>query len=241
MTAACVPKNLILTGGWAHDFASSSLVLADVLAPIATSTIVDDMDDAACQLDSGRFDVLTVYACWFTMTDARYNDEQRAQWARTTPGSFREAVAHHLGAGRGLCVLHTGLLCFTDWEEWPELVGGDWTWGRSWHPAPAPMRADRRPGAVHHPVVDGMDRIEVFDERYCEIDARPDSNVLMSSNGPEGEFPTVWVRDGGGGRRAYSSLGHDRVSLTEPTHARLVRRLLAWVGGGDAAMVSRLA
>lgn len=234
-------NNLVLTGGWAHDFASSSAVLADVLSSVATSTIVDDMSAAARQLDTGQFDVLTVYACWFTMTDARYTDEQRAQWARTTPGEFREAVAGHLGAGRGLCVLHTGLLCFTDWEEWPGIVGGDWTWGRSWHPAPAALRAARRPDAVDHPVVAEIEGLEVFDERYCDIDARPDSTVLMSSGGPEGEFPTVWVRDSKVGRRAYSSLGHDRVSLTEPTHARLVRRLLAWVGGGDAATVSRLA
>lgn len=234
-------NNLILTGGWAHDFPSSSAVLAEVLSPVATSAVVDDMSAAARRLNSGEFDVLTVYACWFTMTDARYNDEQRAQWARTTPADFREAVAGHLGAGRGVCVLHTGLLCFTDWQDWPRIVGGDWTWGRSWHPAPAAMRADRRPDAVDHPVVAGIDGLDVFDERYCDIDARPDSTVLMSSGGPEGEFPTVWVCDSEAGRRAYSSLGHDRVSLTEPTHARLVRRLLTWVGGGDAATVSRLA
>lgn len=234
-------KNLVLTGGWAHDFTSSSAVLAEVLSPVAKSTIVDDMSEAARQLDTAQFEVLTVYACWFTMTDARYTAEQRAQWARTTPSDFRDAVARHLGAGRGLCVLHTGLLCFTDWEDWPRIVGGDWTWGRSWHPAPATMRVDRCPDAGAHPVVAGIEGVEVFDERYCDIDARLGSSVLMSSGGPEGEFPTVWVCDSSAGRRAYSSLGHDRVSLTEPTHAQLVRRLLVWAGGGDAATVSRLA
>lgn len=236
-----MPNNLILTGGWAHDFASSSSVLADVLAPVATSTIVDDMDGATNALDGGKFDVLTVYACWFTMTDSRYTDEQRAQWARTTSDGFRNAVGRHLRAGGGLCVLHTGILCFTDWDEWPKLVGGDWTWGRSWHPAPAQMRAEKTDHAGGHPIVDGIDRIDVFDERYCEIDARADSTVLMSSDGPEGRFPTVWVCEETGGRRAYSSLGHDRVTLTEPTHARLLRRLVVWAGGGDATTVSRLA
>jgi type 1 glutamine amidotransferase len=103
------------------------------------------------------------------------------------------------------------------------------------------MRVDRCPDADAHPVVAGIGGVEVFDERYCDIDARPASSVLMSSGGPEGEFPTVWVCDSSAGRRAYSSLGHDRVSLTEPTHAQLVRRLLVWAGGGDAATVSRLA
>lgn len=234
-------KNLVLTGGWAHDFSSSSAVLAEVLSPVATSVVVDDMSEVARQLNTGSFDVLTVYACWFTMTDARYTNEQRAEWARTTPRDFRDAVVQHLDSGRGLCVLHTGLLCFTDWEDWSGIVGGDWTWGRSWHPAPATMRVGRHPDAAGHPVVAGIDGLEVFDERYCDIDARPGSSVLMSSGGPEGEFPTVWVRDSDGGRRAYSSLGHDRISLTEPTHARLIRRLLTWAGGGDAATVSRLA
>lgn len=233
-------NNLVLTGGWAHDFPTSAGVLADVLAPVATSTVVDDMVAAGRALDDGLFDVLTVYACWFTMTDSRYTDEQRAQWARTTPVEFREAVGRHMRAGRGLCVLHTGILCFTDWEEWPKFVGGDWTWGRSWHPAPEKIRVERTVSAGH-PIVDGIDHLEVFDERYCEIDAHANSSVLMSSDGPEGRFPTVWACEDMGGRRAYSSLGHDRVTLTEPTHARLLRRLVAWCGGGDAATVARLA
>lgn len=234
-------NNLILTGGWAHDFADSSRTLGEVLSPVAMNTIVDDTSSAVPLLAAGDFDVLTIYACWFTMTDARYTDDQRAQWARTTPTAFRDAVTRHLDSGRGLCVLHTGLLCFTDWPEWPALVGGDWTWGRSWHPAPATMRVDRCPDASGHPVVAAIDGFDLVDERYCDIDARADSTVLMASGGPEGEFPTMWVCESSLGRRAYSSLGHDRLSLTEPAHARLVRRLLVWAGGGDAATVSCLA
>ncbi|MFZ9696285.1 MAG: ThuA domain-containing protein [Ilumatobacteraceae bacterium] len=233
-------RNLVLTGGWAHEFSVSSAVLTEILSPVAESVVVDDANDAAHQLNTGDFDVLTVYACWFTMTDPRYTAEQRAHWARTTPSDFRDAVARHLEAGRGLCVLHTGLLCFTDWEEWPDFVGGDWKWGRSWHPAPATMRVDRRVDAELHPIVAGINNLEVFDERYCDIEARSGSSVLMTSDGPEGEFPTVWVNETGGSRRTYSSLGHDPVSLTEPTHARLLRRMLVWAGGGDAASTSRI-
>lgn len=233
-------KNLILTGGWAHDFVTSAAALADVLEPVAKTTIVDEMALAGRALDDGEFDVLTVYACWFTMTDTRYTEEQRREWARTTPDGFREAVHRHVRAGGGLCVLHTGLLCFTDWPDWPRLVGGDWTWGRSWHPTPATMRAERH-GSDEHPIVAGIDHVEVFDERYCDIDASPHATVLLTSDGPEGRFPTLWVHEVDGGRRAYSSLGHDGVSLTEATHARLLRRLVVWSGGGDGGTIARIA
>lgn len=238
-------SNLVLTGGWAHDFTTTSTTLVEVMAPVAHSTVVDDMDAAAALLNEREFDVITIYACWFTMTDPRYTEEQRATWARTTPAAFRSAVEGHHSAGGGLCVLHTGILCFTDWPEWPGLVGGSWVWGKSWHPAPAPMRLVRHTGRppvrAPHAIVEGLGSIEVVDERYCDIEAHADARILMTSSGPEGEFPSVWVRDAGTGRSVYSSIGHDSASLTTASHARLLRRCVAWAGGGDDGTVSRLA
>ncbi|NDG65918.1 MAG: hypothetical protein EBY23_03175 [Actinobacteria bacterium] len=201
-------KNLIITGGWAHEFSDSAEVLSKVLAaqPVnggaVHSTVVDGIDKAIHALQKNQFDVVTVYACWFTMTDERYNSEQRAQWARTTPVELREEIAAHLKRGGGLLVLHTGIICFTDWPEWPQYLGGSWNWGSSWHPA----------------------------VRYCELGVGPQAQVLLESDGPEGIQASMWTHEQGSARAVFSSLGHDHRSLNNLQHGRLLRRSIAWVG-----------
>jgi hypothetical protein len=63
-------KNLIITGGWAHEFSDSAAVLGKVLAAqpvngeVVDSTIADGIDNAIHALQKDHFDVVTVYACW---------------------------------------------------------------------------------------------------------------------------------------------------------------------------------
>ena len=234
----CV-KNLIITGGWAHEFSDSAVVLGKVLAAqtvngeVVDSTIVDGIDNAIHALQKDHFDVVTVYACWFTMTDERYTPEQRAQWARTTPVELREAIAAHVKRGGGLLVLHTGIICFTDWPEWPQYLGGSWNWGSSWHPAVevfAARWASSLRAPQEHPIVCDLGEIVVEDERYCELGVGPQAQVLLESDGPEGVQPSMWTHEHGAARAIFSSLGHDHRSLNNLQHGRLLRRSIAWVG-----------
>jgi type 1 glutamine amidotransferase len=232
-------KNLIITGGWAHEFSDSAAVLGKVLAEqpvndrVVDSTIADGIDNAIHALQKDHFDVVTVYACWFTMTDERYNAEQRAQWARTTPPELREAIAEHVKRGGGLLVLHTGIICFTDWPEWPQYIGGSWNWGESWHPAVevfAARWASTLRAPQGHPIVHDLGEIVVEDERYCELGVGPQAQVLLESDGPEGVQPSMWTHERDAGRAVFSSLGHDHRSLNNLQHGRLLRRSIAWVG-----------
>lgn len=238
-------RNLIITGGWAHDFAESALTLADVLSPKspANHLIVDGIDAAIDALSNENFDVVTVYACWFTMTDERYTAEQRAQWARTTPVQFRELMTAHVQRGGGLLVLHTGIICFTDWPEWPIFVGGSWNWGASWHPPVEVLTATWADSLRHpqeHPIVHDLGEIVVEDERYCELGVGAAAQVLLQSDGPEGVQPTMWTHELGASRVVFSSLGHDHRSLRDHQHGVLLRRSLAWVAKESDAVVREL-
>jgi type 1 glutamine amidotransferase len=238
-------RNLIITGGWAHDFAASAPTLAAVLSPTSPEThlVVDGIDEAIGALSHESFDVVTVYACWFTMTDERYTTEQRSQWARTTPMEFRELMTSHVTRGGGLLVLHTGIICFTDWLEWPDLVGGSWNWGASWHPPVEVLTATwadnlRNPQA--HPIVHDLPEIVVEDERYCELGVSAAAQVLLQSDGPEGVQPTMWTHERGASRVVFSSLGHDHRSLRDRQHGVLLRRSLAWVGKEPDAVIREM-
>jgi hypothetical protein len=102
-----------------------------------------------------------------------------------------------------LLVLHTGIICFTDWPEWPQYLGGSWNWGSSWHPAVEVFAARwastlREP--QQHPIVHDLGEIVVEDERYCELGVGPQAQVLLESDGPEGIQASMWTHEQGSAR-----------------------------------------
>jgi hypothetical protein len=102
-----MPHNLLISGGWAHNFAVTAPLLAACIDDSPTlgleTTIVSDLDQATQHLMAQNWDLITIYACWFKMSDARYSAEQRAQWARETSDQFRRCT-------RRQYVLTTGTL-----------------------------------------------------------------------------------------------------------------------------------
>ncbi len=219
-------RNVIFTGGWAHPFERTAPVLASVLdVANIESDIGDDLDALGRALDSGAFDLLTVYACRFQMLDARYSDEQRRTYARTVPIEVREAIAAHVARGGGVLALHTATICFDDWPGWQELLGGGWVWGRSFHPELGEVTVVP---TGRHPVVRGLETFTVADEHYHHLDV--DGRAVVLAVAPDGDMdhPIVWTH---GDRVLVDALGHDERSLTHPTHAALLQRAARWLSG----------
>ncbi|MBI5088031.1 MAG: ThuA domain-containing protein [Actinobacteria bacterium] len=226
-------RQLLITGGWAHEFERTTphLVQCAAAAGIRTDT-TDDLEAAAATLAAHEYDLLTVYACWFTMGHERY-DAVRDQWSRRTPTALREAIVSHLEAGRGLVALHTAPICFDDWPVWGEILGGRWNWDRSWHPAPGVVEVDPRSPAAgeRHPIVDGLEPFQVVDERYSALDVSSRSEVLAWSDAER--EPALWTHRYGRARVVVDTLGHDERSLDQPDHATILRRSAVWAAGSS--------
>jgi uncharacterized protein len=228
-----VSRALLLTGGpdHAHDFASSGAALAAIIGGAGRQvTVVDDPDDAAGRLHEGHFGVLVVNALRWRMLDAGY-DPWRERWGYTTPAATREALAGFVADGGGLVGVHTATICFDDWPEWGDVLGGTWDWERSSHPplGPAPVRLT---GA--HLVTAGLPpSFEVVDEVYGDLALRPGVEVLaVCRPHPDGtDQPVVWAHTFGHGRVVYVAFGHDAASLHQPELCRLLQQAVRWAGG----------
>jgi uncharacterized protein len=220
-------RGLAFVGGWAHPAAQTGPTVAAALGAVGVDTeVVDSFDDAASRLVSGDVDLLIVHTCRFLMTDARYTPQQRATFGSSTPTDFRTAVAHHVAAGRPLLALHTAVLCFDDWEEWSQTVGGRWDWERSNHPPPGvftvtPVEA----------LSTACQPFEVTDELYRFVEPLAGSEVIATAMDPSGvTHPLAWrIQHRLGARVAYSSLGHDVRSLEDPGHRTFLGALVAWL------------
>jgi type 1 glutamine amidotransferase len=232
-------RNLILTGGPRHPFATSAPALAALLAEQGIdSAVAEDIESGLAALGSGGYALVTVYALRWSMTQhEKYTpDRPRFQFFLSPRG--RRAIVEHLNGGGGLLGLHTASICFDDWPEWRDVLGGAWVWGRSGHPpyGPVRVRLDRR----EHVLLRGLDEFEVQDEVYGGLDIVPNVTPLAHARAASGTWqPILWEHRVGAGRVVYDALGHDAASLQQSVHRRLVTRAALWALGRDERDVER--
>jgi uncharacterized protein len=231
-----VARNLLLTGGIVHSFESSAPALARVLGGHGIeSTVTQDIETGLADLARGRFELLTVYALRWSMKDEKYA-AHRPRWGLTLSAAARDAIVSHVHGGGGLLGVHTASICFDDWPEWRNILGGTWVWGRSGHPPPGPVQV--RISEPDHPLVRGLPDFTLADEVYGDLALEPDVKPLMQAtaiDGRAGWQPVLWERRVGNGRVVYGALGHDATSIDHPVHSRILARSALWALGRPEA------
>ena len=191
------------------------------------------------------------------MQHPRY-DSMRERWQYHTPGAADVALDAHLAGGGAVLSMHTGCICFDDWDRWSRLLGRRWSWDESrmsWHPERGPLDVVlQTPG--------NGSRFTVIDECYTDMAdiAGQDpvhvwatatdltwGTAAATSAGPAAPLgatrpadqPAVWTRlagesdcSGPGGRPtrvAVCTLGHDRGSYDDPHLRPLLSGLVSWL------------
>ena len=133
-----------------------------------------------------------------------------------SPYIHRAATAVAQGMRR---VHRPRVICFDTEPGWLEILGGGWRWGISHHPPRGPLWIEPvdAPG------------FELVDEAYHNMSPGTDVDIRASCTLDEGSQPVVWTRRFGQGRVAVDTLGHDRQSLENAAHARLIGAQLDWL------------
>ncbi|HLI16246.1 MAG TPA: ThuA domain-containing protein [Acidimicrobiales bacterium] len=229
-------RNLLLSGGFGHDFAATSAEVAGILEQVGVvSEVVEDVEAGAAALaGEGRYDLLTVNALRWRMLDERYA-AARERLAFSPSPAARDAIRAFVAGGGGLLALHSATICFDDWPEWGDILGAAWRWGRSSHPPVASAIVHVVTGS--HPIVEGLSDFEIVDEIYGFLDVRPDVVALLTSAHGGAQHPLVWARRYGAGRVVYDALGHDTRSYAHPAQRAIVSRAAAWLLSEEAASV----
>ena len=219
---------VLLSGGWAHPAEATFEPLVEILGAAGFDTTMTESVDALAPLLADGADLLVVNACRFRMLDPRYTEAQREEWATASTGLLRQAVRGHVHAGRPLLGLHAAAICFDDWPEWADLLGGAWQWESSGHGPVDRFEVTPVPG---HLLTDGVEPFTVEDECYEHLAVADDATTILSAEVDGRTHALGWVREGGRGRVAYSALGHDQRSLAEPAHQQLLGRIISWLTG----------
>jgi type 1 glutamine amidotransferase len=151
------------------------------------------------------------------------------------PTAQQEALAASVAAGKGLVGVHGANIL--GWEgdgvdpadrPYFELLGNRYlSHGPGHHEGRHTIEI-----VGEHPITDGIEDFELFDEYYEFEFADDDVQVLAQRHRADGVvIPVLYVRTVGAGRVVYLALGHDMRSWGEPPVRELVRRALAWAAG----------
>lgn len=209
-------KNILLLGGAnpAHKPRDVAAYVADHLEESGDVKVVITEDSGI--LESSAVDDYDAFLLYLNTKDER--------WPRARESALREALAR----GKGLLVLHAGVLSFRGWEEYTQLIGG-WPTPEFFHPPYGPF-------VVHiddssHPITERMVDFAVRDELYANVQLTPQARLLAHAKLDGNVQPLLWVVEHPQTRVCTLLLGHDRAALQYPGAARLLRRSLGWVTG----------
>lgn len=233
-------RNLILTGGIRHDFDGNTETVVELLDAIGvTSEVTNDISSGIERLPSGVFDLVTVMALRWSMQGNQKYASLRGEHGYSMPEECRAILVDHIRQGGGLFGLHTACLCFDDWAQWRDVLGGAWIWGQSFHPPLGPVSVSRT--GQSHTLTEGLPDFDSVDEVYAGLDLAPGTIPLLSACADDGtEAPVLWAHPFDRGRVVFDALGHDRNSLQHEVHGRLVQRCAAWACGLSDERVSAL-
>ncbi|MGI5521238.1 ThuA domain-containing protein [Micromonospora sp. CA-259024] len=198
-----------------HSLAETSTALAALIGDAASVAIVTSVEHLDAALDRAHLLVVNASA------------DRRGPIGEDE--DFGRALDTLLARGGSLLATHSATLAFPGLPSWRATIGAAWDHDHSFHP-PIGFSLVRRT-RVGHPITDGLGDIEVFDERYTDLELVDGAEIEPLYVHEEGgvTHPLVWARTVGSSRIVYSALGHDVRSYESPGHVELLRRSVAWL------------
>ena len=129
-------KNLLLSGGIYHPFEETSASIAGHLESLGVTSVIRGVRSGLETLRTEDFDLLTVNALSWSMTQAEKYEPFRDQFAFNPSDDDRRAIENHMDGGGGLLGLHTGgQSASTAGHIGRALLGIGWVWGTVASPA----------------------------------------------------------------------------------------------------------
>src|SRR5690625_3558740 len=153
-------------------------------------------------------------------------------------GAEREALLErYVENGGAFLPIHSASACFECSPKYTKLVGA-----RFVSHGEGVFNTTVAPGQESHPIMDGFEMFETWDETYVHADHNDEGRTVLMYREDE---PWTWVREQGKGRGFYTAYGHDQRTWGQPEFHDLLIRGILWAVGdakrnANRALVSTL-
>ncbi len=135
------------------------------------------------------------------------------------------ALTAFVESGHGFVPVHCASACFGNDPNFIAMVGGRFKSHRTGVFKPTIL-------APKHPVFDGVQEFESWDETYVHDQINTTARELLMERREEGQAePWAWTRTQGRGRVFYIASGHDERTWNQPAFQRILRNAVLWTAG----------
>ena len=134
-----------------------------------------------------------------------------------------KALVDFVESGKGFLPIHCASYCFRNSDKYVSMVGAQFKEHET-----GTFTADILD--QNHPVMEGLDPFETWDETYVHHLHNEDRTLLMERDGE----PWTWVRNQGKGRVFYTAYGHDQRTWENPGFLQLLEKAIFWAVGDQA-------
>lgn len=148
-------------------------------------------------------------------------DEPHVKWMTEEQ---QRAIWDFVHNGGGFLALHNSHGIYPPGGLYYKLFGGDY----GGHPPPETftIRVENK----HHPVTQGVEDFETFDEQHLsKYDLDREQLLLRNISRGNKSAPAGWWRELGKGRFVYLAPGHTPEALNHPMTERLIRNAIRWL------------
>ncbi|SDC81153.1 putative membrane-bound dehydrogenase domain-containing protein [Algoriphagus faecimaris] len=138
--------------------------------------------------------------------------------------SQENALKDYVEGGKALIPIHSASFCFRNSDWYVEAVGGQFSTHGTGDFTAEIIDAD-------HPIMEGINEFETWDETYVHTAVNPDMHILMERVDEEGREPYTWTREQGKGRIFYTAYGHNEKTWEKSEFQQLVANGILWAVG----------
>ncbi len=206
---------LVIAGG--HDHEASFYGLFDGYrdigwVPVSDSTLAFKQDIRA------KYDVVVFY-----------------DFTRDLDDKGKKNLRDFVESGKGVVVLHHGILNFQKWPWWyEEVVGGLYRLERQGTIPNSTVKFGEEhliTPAADHPITAGIGPFHVTDETYKGLFISPNIKPLLLTDNPTSDRTVAWIGPCTTSKVVFIQLGHDHSPFRHPSYRALVHNSILWSAG----------
>jgi type 1 glutamine amidotransferase len=212
---------LVITGGHGYNSEEFNRML-DAMGPEITYNITElpGAFEMFRPENRDKYDVIVLYHMWQTIDGDQKND-------------FTECIKE----GKPVVALHHSICAFDDWPEYWNIIGGKYFHketifnGKVYQPCSYIHDLHFRVKVEDndHPVINGIDDFDIFDETYKGYYVEDGVTPLLSTDEPSSTPVIGWAKEYGEARIVVLQSGHDVPTFENPNFRRLLRQSIEWV------------
>ncbi|HKH62435.1 MAG TPA: ThuA domain-containing protein [Flavitalea sp.] len=211
-------KVLIITGGHGFEYNPFYDVFNSIPNIIYDSLRHPKVNPLIASPDVNKYDVLVFYDMGDSLSSAH-----------------QKAYIDLLNKGKSMIFLHHSLVSYQNWPEFVKIVGGqyhtnpvivngDTLHANYEHDVNIPVKVEN----ANHPVINGINDFEIFDEVYDDVEILPTVKPLLSTTHPKSMRYLAWVNHYGNSDVLYIQLGHGATGFSNLNYRKLIQQAIEW-------------